>query len=169
MNKPDELRRVLTRFVPSLRDDPARLAIFVDKGRVEARAGGTLSFEAAYTLTVVIEAYSGSVNDLFVPVLAWIAEAQPDLLENHDRKPFTYEVELLDDDTADVQLTIELTESVRVLPKDGGGWSSETLPEPNRTNNDPDVFDGAAVALWQLFLREDLIAQTSDPDFHPDG
>lgn len=77
-------------------------------------------------------------------------------------EPFGFESELLDADTADVSITIELSEAVRVTAKDGGGYVATHLAE----RHDGDGFDGVCcVNLWQLFLRDDLIAQTSDPAF----
>ncbi len=166
MKKPDTLRRTILSFVPALAADPSKLSLFVDKGRIAARAGGTLSLEYRYTLNVVIEDYAGAVDDLMVPLLAWIAEQQPDLLEGADPEPFAFESELLGADRADVSISIELTEAVRVTPKVNGGFDADHLEEPR----DRDEFDGVCgVKLWQLFMRDQLVAQTSDPASVPDA
>ena len=166
MKKPDSLKKMLQRFVPALAADPAKLSLFVDKGRIAARAGGTLSLEYRYTLNIVVEDYAGAVDDLMVPLLAWLAEHQPDRLEGTDPEPFTFESELLDADSADVSISIELTEAVRVTPKEGGGFDADHLEEPR----DLDEFPGVCcVNLWQLFMRDQLVAQTSDPAFVPNA
>jgi phage virion morphogenesis protein len=51
-----------------------------------------------------------------VAALAWIEKEQPQLLQTADNTPFQFEAELLDSDTYDLQLSIELTEPVLVLP-----------------------------------------------------
>lgn len=53
-----------------------------------------------------------------ISIRAWIAEQQLNLLQGDDPEPFGFESELLDADTADVSITIELTEAVRVTPKE---------------------------------------------------
>jgi hypothetical protein len=164
VKKPEGLRRLLIQAVPAVAADPDCLSMFVDKGRIAARAGTTLNLEYRYTLNVLLQNYAGSVDALMVPLLAWITEQQPDLLEGTDPEPFTFESELLDADTADVSIDIQLTEAVRVVPKPEGGFDTTRVDD----RNDPDWFEGVCgVSLWQLFLREDLIAQTSAPAFVP--
>jgi hypothetical protein len=166
VKKPDELRRVLLAHVPELGRDADKLSIFIDRGGIAARAG-SLGFEYRYTLNVVVQDYAGEVDALMVPVLAWIAEAQPDLLERAvagGTEPFRFESEILDGDAADVSIYIELTEGVIVKPKEGGGFTAERVDDRPPADEFPDV---CCVPLWQLFLRDQLVAQSSDPDFEP--
>jgi hypothetical protein len=157
MIKPDSLRRHLLATIDTLRDDPDRLQIYVDKGRVACTGTGSLSFEYRYTLTVLLTDFAGSPDSLIVPMLAWLAHHQPDLLERDTREPVAIEVELLAQDLVDVQLQVELTEGVGVKPRAGGGYTVDHWPEPVR---DP-PFAGVPdrVTLWQLFLRDTLIAE----------
>ncbi|WP_313539764.1 phage tail protein [Sphingomonas sp.] len=150
MEKPDSLRRVLLAHVPLLRDDPAKLSLFVDKGRIAARPG-SLAFEYRYTLNIVVQDYAGSIDGLMVPILAWISEAQPDLLQAGPQEPFRFESELLDADSADVSIWIELSEIVTVRPEAAGGFTTEHPSEPRIA----DAFEGlGCVSLWHLFLRD---------------
>ncbi len=165
MNKPDQLRRVLLAHVPHLRDDPTKLSLFIDKGRIAARPG-SLGFEYRYTLNLVVQDYPGSVDGLVVPILAWIAEAQPELLERTPQEPFVFESEIPSGDAADVSINIELTEAVTVQAKEGGGFDTTHIPEYRDLDEFPSV---CCVPLWQLFLRDQLIAQTSDPPFVPES
>lgn len=160
MKKPDSLRKVLEAFVPALASDPAKLSLFIDKGRISARAG-SLSLEYRYTLNVVVQDFAGDPDMIMVPVLAWITQHQPDLLQRADAEPFRFESELLDADTSDVSIYIELDEAVRVTAKDGGGFTAVRDDAPA----DPDSFGIGCVPLWQLFLNGDIAAQTSDPRF----
>ena len=167
MNKPDSLRRLLIATVPGLKDNPERLEIHVDGGRVVGGGGRTLSFEYRYTLNLVVQEFTGSTDDIAVPVLAWLAEHQPDLLNRAGAEPFTFEMDLLDDDTRDVSINLDLTEVVIVRPNPAGGF---TVQHPDASAAPPlDAFEGVpcGAKLWQLFLRDELVAQTSDPAFKP--
>lgn len=120
MKKAGSLKELLLASVPALHNDPARLALFVDKGSVASVRSGSLSFELAYTLTIWVEAFAGDLDTLFVPILAWISKHQPDLIARPDGKPFTFESELLDGDSADITIDIELTERVLVERRTNG-------------------------------------------------
>lgn len=150
MIKPEGLRRVLLAHVPQLRDDPAKLSLFVDKGRIAARPG-SLAFEYRYTLNIVAQDYAGTIDGLMVPILAWIADAQPELLQAGQQEPFRFESELLAQDAADVSIWIDLTEAVTVQPLEAGGFTATHLDEPRLA----DCFEGVGcVPLWHLFLRD---------------
>lgn len=162
MRKPDSLKRLLLQTVPQLAENPENLALYVDEGKVAARAGASLSFEYRYKLNLVAQDFAGDRNALVVPLLAWIAQVQPGLLDSPDAEPFTFECELLDADTADISITLNLTERVAVRPRAEGGYEVVHLDDP--TPADLDRFDGVCgVNLWQLFLRDELIAQSSRP------
>jgi len=128
MKKLETLRAHLIASVPTIRNSPEKMEIFVDKGDVAVRAG-SLSFEYSYTASIWVQDHAGSVDTLLVPILAWIAANQPDLFEKGERKPFTFESELLDADTCDITITLELTELVRV-EQQPRGLKVTHLPEP---------------------------------------
>lgn len=164
MTKLDSLRDLLLRAVPALGANPETLSIFVDRGRVAARVGATLSFEYRYTANLVAQDFAGSPDQIIVPVLAWIARHQPDLMAKPNGEPIAFEAELLDADTTDLSLTIELTERVKV----------ERLPDGSRSivhiDDDADTldrFDGlCGVNLWQLYLNDTLAAESANQP-HP--
>ena len=162
MRKPDSLRRLLIQTVPQLAANPETLALYVDQGKVAARTGASLSFEYRYKLNLVAQDFAGDRNALIVPLLAWIAQVQPDLLDRPDGEPFTFECELLDADTSDISITLDLTERVSVQTRAEGGYEVVHLDDP--TPADLDRFEGVCgVTLWQLLLRDELIAQSSLP------
>lgn len=136
MKKPDELKATLIGAVKSIRDNPERLTLFVDKGRVGVRLG-SLNFEYRYSLNIVVEDFAGSVDQLTVPILGWIAKRQPELLQKQDSEPFTFETEILAGDLADVSIYIDLSERVRITPGQGG-VHVEHLPDAL----DLDAFEG---------------------------
>jgi hypothetical protein len=147
MNKPDALRTTLLAQVAHLREHPETLSIFIDNGRLAARATGSLSFEYRYKLNFVVQDFAGDLDLIIVPLLAWVAVNQPDLLERAPGEPFTFESEFLDAGSQDVSIDLELTELVRVSTV-AGGLSVEHLPEPARLNAFPDMGE-TVVTLWQ--------------------
>jgi hypothetical protein len=167
MKKPDSLKKLLLATVPGLVDSPETLQIFVDRGRIAGGGGRTLSFEYRYAVNVVLEAYAGDIDAVTVPILAWLAENQPELLDKPTAEPFAFEAELLDGKASDISITIELTEVVLVTPREGGGYgvSHPATPVTRALDRFADVPCGAK--LWQLSLGRDIVAQTTDPAFVP--
>lgn len=157
MDKLDQLKAVLTRAVPSIRANPDTLAIFVDRGRVAARAG-TLSFEYRYQLNLVVQDFAGSIDAISVPLLRWIAEHQPELMQKSDSEPFDFECDILSDDLQDVSITLDLTERV-LVERVAAGTRLTHLPDTLA----PDAFaDVGEPRLWQG-LADDLVAGTIEP------
>ncbi len=153
MKKADSLKALLLASVPALKADPAKLALFVDKGKASTVRSNTLAFQLSYTLTIWIEAYGGDLDGLFVPVLAWISQNQPELIGRPDSEPFTFESEVLDGDTADVSIEIELTERVLIERRDDGKLRTRHLDDAPIA----DVFAGAEEArLWHTILNDQL-------------
>jgi len=144
VKKLETLRAHLIASVPTIRNSPDKMEILVDKGDVAVRAG-SLSFEYSYTASIWVQDHAGSVDTLLVPILAWIAANQPDLFEKGERKPFTFESELLDAETCDITITLELTELVRV-EQQARGLKVTHLPEPILLDRFVGVPSGTA--LW---------------------
>ena len=144
MKKLESLRAHLIASVPTIRNSPEKMEVFVDKGDVAVRAG-SLSFEYSYTASIWVQDHAGSIDTLLVPILAWIAANQPDLFEKGERKPFTFESELLDAETCDITITLDLTELVRV-EQQARGLKVTHLPDPVLLDQFPGVPTGTA--LW---------------------
>lgn len=153
MLKPGMVRKHLTDANPTLRRDPDKLQIFADEGRVVATGASSLSFEYQYTLNVIVTDYSGHADAIIVPLLAWVRVHQPDLLLNSEkrRQGFRFDVEFLNQQTADLSIEIDLTERV-VVTKDGSQLIAEHHGEPV----DPD-FPLFAEEL-ELWVRDEHIA-----------
>lgn len=132
MHKPDSLRAALTAAIPDLRDSPERLAMFIDKGSLRATAVPGLSFEYRYKLQLLLLDFAGHPDQVMVPLLAWLFVHQNELLANHDRNKdgISFEAELLDKARVDLQITLALTERVKVTTQPDGSLRAEHLPEP---------------------------------------
>ncbi|MBB3346057.1 phage tail protein [Sphingomonas sp. BK069] len=157
------LRALLLRAVPSLAAAPERLAIFVDRGRIAARASatGSLSFEYRFTLHLVVQDYAGDWDALIVPLLGWVARYQLELLEGPNDAPIAFEAELLDADSCDLSLTLELSEAVVVTCDEGGGYAARHLADDrDRDDHFPDT---CGARLWSLVLGDELVAAKAAP------
>ncbi|MFZ3482229.1 phage tail protein [Sphingomonas sp. 3-13AW] len=153
MKKPEGLRRLL--LATALKDQAEKLQLYIDRGGVTCRRGRNLAFAYSYTLSVVVEGYTGDVDALMVPILAWVAEQQPDLLDKPPYEPFEFESELLDATSADVSINIKLTENVLVDRTGQREWSTRHLDEP--------VIEDAFPGVCGVSLVEALIAEASEP------
>jgi hypothetical protein len=141
MRKADSLRRWLTACLPlDFKDHPDRLQIYIEGGQIAARQSRTLSFVYQYTLKALVTDFAGDADRLMVPMLAWISKEQPQLLRRQDGQPFAFEAELLDAETSDIEISLDLTENVIVTPRtDGTGYDVVHPPEPDFTDSFPGV------------------------------
>ncbi len=129
MKKPDSLRRAIEAAIPALKRDGERMLIFIDKGNVRSHMTADFSFEYRYTLNVLIEDYAGDVRILTAAILAWAREQQPDLVTPKN-EAFSFDADILDNKTADFAIEIQLTENVRTVRRDDGGFDMEYIDEP---------------------------------------
>jgi len=132
MLKPHTLRAYLSAHNAFLRVNPDRLQVFVERGRIVCTGTRNLSHEYRYTLTLLVTDYPDSEDTIMVPVLAWLRLNQPELFENPARwdEAFQFEVELLNHDTADIEIQLALTERVIVTTDADGKLHAEHVAEP---------------------------------------
>jgi hypothetical protein len=157
MRKPDNLRAFLLANVPELKDTPERLSLFVEAGQIACTGNRTMSFEYRYSLKLTLQDFAGDADHVVIPVLAWIARHQPDLLNPGDKSPIAFDAEILDADSTDLELSIDLSEPAIVTAGDAG-YSVDHPDEPA----DDDSF---GPGVWQLFFRDRFLGETTDPDF----
>jgi hypothetical protein len=119
VKKADSLKALLLKAVKPLADNPENLSLFVDRGSIAHRAGSQ-TFEYRCTVNLIVQDFAGSMDMLTVPILGWIADNQPELLQKGDSQPFTFEAEILDGNLSDISIDIALTERVRMTPGVGG-------------------------------------------------
>ena len=157
MLKPGSLRAHLTAALPELARDPEKLVVLARAGRTICTGTASLSFEYAYTLQVIVLDYAGHADAVVVPLLAWVAKNQPELLDNPDKreKALRFEVEYLTASTIDLSLEIDLTERVLVRPREGtpGGLNVIHVPEP------PHPGHIEQREHWTLWLKDELLAE----------
>jgi hypothetical protein len=170
MLKPDSLRRALTEGlvdaagVRFLERDPHRLAIFIDKGRIAGRATGSIGFEWRYRLQAILTDFPASlVDSVALVVMLWLREHQPETLLNHTsgNDAVIFEADIIDADTIDLALELELNEAVDARPRDTGGFDLVHRAEPNPTPPFDDVPD--TTPIGQFYLGDALIFDNTPP------
>ncbi|MCL1861845.1 MAG: phage tail protein [Proteobacteria bacterium] len=116
MIKPESLRAALSAACPELARNPEMLSVRIERGEVHSTMHGGLSFEYQYDLVVLVMDYAGHADMLFLPIVAWLQEEQPDILLNPDRRQdFAFEVDVLDAGKCDIEIHLaKLTERVVV-------------------------------------------------------
>ncbi|MFL9888968.1 phage tail protein [Paraburkholderia agricolaris] len=116
MIKPASLRAALVAAIPSLKVNPDALTVFIDRGSIAATGAHSLSFEYSYVCNALLLDFAGEADDVFIALVAWVRENQPDLVTNLDERAngITYEIDILNNATVDISIKLTLTESVVV-------------------------------------------------------
>ncbi|MCI3908852.1 phage tail protein [Pseudomonas viridiflava] len=132
MNKPESLRAHLLSHVPDLMQNPDRLLIFIDSGRVRCTAAASLSFEYGYQLQIILTDFAGHPDTLMLPLLQWVSLNQSELLANLEKSAegITFEADMIDQSKVDLSITLPLTERVVVKQRADGTHSTHRPPEP---------------------------------------
>ncbi|MCK8560934.1 phage tail protein [Yersinia ruckeri] len=154
MLKPKLLRAALTDSLPLLQNNPDSLKMFIDGGSINSTLAQSLSFEQRYTLTLFVEDFTGDVDLIFVPILAWLREHQPDIMASEERRRtgFTYKVEVISDQLCDIRIDLQLTERV-IVKQQEGALHVNHLPEPPPPGN--------ASRPTSLYLHGELVSEWS--------
>ena len=124
MQKPASLRKALTAALEELRKEPTRLAIWIEDGAVRSRDTGDLSFGFEYPLSVLLRDMKTDIALVTLAITRWLRVNQPDLLAGGPGDSFKFETDILDNEKADILITLQLREAVKVTPIDGPNWRS---------------------------------------------
>ncbi|MEW6178235.1 MAG: phage tail protein [Pseudomonadota bacterium] len=111
MKKLESLRIHLLSIPGELIDDPENLSTRAERGTVYSHASGTnRHFELRYRAEVLVMNYSGDPDRLWFWVLQWLAVNQPD----HAPEAVSFNADRLNDQSSDVLISFDLTETVKV-------------------------------------------------------
>lgn len=155
MKKADDLKAWILACNPDrIAESADRLTLFIEKGGMAGRGAIADGFEYRYSVQLLITDYAGDYDALLVPVYAWVARNQPELLAGYttNNHAVGFSVEQLGDGKVDLLVELDLTEAVRLVPRVGGGFDVTHLPEIA-----PDPEDGPR--HWSLYLKDDLVAE----------
>lgn len=145
MIKPNLLREVIVKHEPFFRQNPDRLEVFITKGNLIATGTQAASFLYQYQLEVLALDYPNSLDNLSIPILAWARLHQPDLLFNPERRKegFRFEVDLLNNDTADILFTLPASERV-IVTRERGRLIPTHIDEPSP--------DALSLQAWDILV-----------------
>ncbi|MBL5864451.1 phage tail protein [Serratia fonticola] len=151
MLKPQLLREAISAANAYLRMNPDSLAIWVNEGKIVSTGQKSLSHEYRYQTNLLVMDYPHSVDTVVLPVQLWIREHQPDLHFNPDLREtgVKFKVDILGNGTADLLITLQLTEAAIVTKKDG------ELIVTHRTEPPHDPY--ADVSEWTLASAGEMV------------
>lgn len=136
MNKPQRLRSLLTQSVPYFANNPDQLLFYYAKGKIIATGAASLSYQYAYDLEITVTDFPDHPDLIFVPVLEFIREQQPELLFNPDKQAVEFEADPNNHNTHDLYIKIPLTERV-IVQQDGNQYQVHHADEPQMTDWQP--------------------------------
>lgn len=144
MLKPIEIRELLTKSIPQLSKNPDKLLVYLDDGHIACRGTNSLSYQYTYRLNILLTDFAGHADLVILPILIYLRTNQPELFENHEKNKsvINFEVDILNNETVDLTLQIELTERVRVVANNAGKLIASHLHEPEHPelpNHDYDI------------------------------
>jgi hypothetical protein len=132
MKKLSTFRAAMMAAVTDLKNDPQKMSIMAERGKLVSTGGAARGWHYAYQLTAIIQDFAGDMDVLTDTVLQWVRVEQPGLLKNNElnAQGVRFEVEMLDNECVDVQLEIDLIEGVSTV--DGS-----TFVHPDEPPADP--------------------------------
>ena len=132
MLKPARMREIICAHHPQFAHNPEQLEVYLKAGHIICAGRASPSYRYAYELHVLAMDFAGSLDDLVLPILIWAREQQPDLLLNPDQHQagITFDADILNDNTIDVQFTLKVSEAVVVTRDPAGRWQQVHKADP---------------------------------------
>ena len=121
MEKPALLRAEIEKHLPEIKNNPEKLTLFVQNGRVFGNKH-TLGHEVRYTLALMIDGYTGDTGILNAVILNWARSHQPDLLTpgHFPDNAYRLEADILDNRSCDLLIELALSERITVTADNNG-------------------------------------------------
>lgn len=121
MEKPALLRAEIEKHLPELKNNPEKLTLFVQNGRVSGNKH-TLGHEVRYTLALMIDGYTGDTDILNAVIINWARSHQPDLLApgHVPDNAYRLEADILDNRSCDLLIELALSERITVTADNNG-------------------------------------------------
>lgn len=135
MKKAELLREALIAANTWCKANPELITVWVEKGSIETQATGEPSFMYRYTIQVLAVGFPGQVDDLMLPIMAWVWHYQPDLLLNPDNnRKVEFDADIISDDMADVLFKVPVWERVMVENVNGKPVATHLAEDRPRIN-----------------------------------
>lgn len=134
MKKPASLRAHLLARLPSLQNDPKRLIIYVDNGRVAVTGKAPITLSSAHDLRsaqaiplrsfmyranycIYVLNYTGSPSDIIAATVEWLQNHQSDLMDNANFQDngVSFDVEYINTQAINMEIILNgVTENIAV-------------------------------------------------------
>lgn len=141
MQKLVDLRNHILQNVPDLKRNPDKLLTFIEDGNIEYWQGTNLSHSYTIPARIIVTDYSGDIDNLIVPILSWLSYREPGL---EPQNAISFEAEILNNDSWDLSVTVNITERVIVKVVPEGLDVQHVMPEPELEMNED--------AEWQIIM-----------------
>lgn len=153
MKKLATLREFLMTNIHELKRDPDSILVFAEKGKIVSTLGTSLSFEYRYQAELILTDYNGHADTIMVPLLVWVRLNQPDLLMPTDTEQngIQFEAEILNHNTADISIKLDLSERVIVTIVDGSRVITHV--------DEPPLLDLTGPTNWEIYANGTPISQ----------
>jgi hypothetical protein len=92
------------------------------------------------------------VDTLFIPLLVWVRENQPDLLTGEPDGGIAFDAEIVSNTATDLELKLKLSETV-VVTAENGKLVSRHLSEPL-------LMDTTGPTGWEMLANGETVEQT---------
>ncbi|EDX0905072.1 phage tail protein, partial [Salmonella enterica subsp. enterica] len=121
MIKRQLLRAFLLKTVTWLGQNPEKLRMDIEEGRIAATLAPSLSHRHHYTLAIWIEDWGGDTATLLALIQAWARRHEPDIFATEEARKtgFRYWTYELDNAREKVLVHLKLTERMTVTVRDG--------------------------------------------------
>lgn len=111
------LRNHILSIPNEIKIEPDDIAIFTDAGSIKSQAEGTNQhFTMTYKAIIILTDFSADPIKLFYWILQWMRVNQPD----HPADAIQFESDQLDENKTDIQITINISEDIKVESSTGG-------------------------------------------------
>lgn len=163
MRKPPSLRAALVAALDAkhrFSERPADLHMVMQDATPVADGRPGMAYVWHYTLAIGFLDFTGSPDEIALPILTWLRRWQPDAFATPERlkAAFSLDVEFMADDIVDVMVRLKLSEVVSMVGRPDGGMDLTRPEEPIPFA----LIDGAP--LHAVFLDGEMILHC---DAHP--
>ncbi|MEQ5834227.1 phage tail protein [Marinobacter sp. NFXS9] len=139
MKKLADLRNHILTNVRHLKKNPDKLLTFIEDGNIECWQGTNLSHKYTLPVRLIVTDYAGEVDEIIIPILSWLLVREPGF---DPKNSISFEAELLNNNSYDISVTVNITERVIVNATEAGLDVEHVLPDPPLEMN--------ADAEWQI-------------------
>lgn len=142
MKKLQDLREYLLSKIPDLARNPDQILTFVENGNIIFSPGdwyGNYTHNYKMPVRIIITDWRHPVDNIVIPILEWMTVRERGF---DPQTAIRFESEIIDKETVDLSITIDITERVIVTFENGVQKVEHVLPEPVMQMN-PD-------AVWQF-------------------